>query len=975
MEFARRSVSLRQLVARSSRRPAAVTVALGGLALLAVVVQVTEPVPDSRLPLHIDPAAFLRDVMQVWDPSEDMGHRTGSLIAYLPVAAYYAVARGLGLSALGAQQLFFFGVLAASATGMWVFFSEFWETSSQVSRSIAALLYMFNPYVLLNVGGSPAGTTVLLLPYMAVPWVAVEFIRCIRRRKFGHGLVAAAIVGVAAPGVNATVNAIAFAACGTVLLIEIARTGFQRRAVVLGAGTVGVSVLASLWWFGPLVASLRSGGTDVYFQTDPITIGASASSFREVFRLLGLWALYQGHNGVPYYPTQRYFASVPVIVASMLGALAVFGGLWRRWGDVRTSGLALLLVVAVPMAVSIHPVSEPTLTGVVYQWLFDMFPPFRSFRGNYKWVGVVVMAYCLVIPLVLLADDRRVRRVAGAVVCGFVLANAIPFVVPGMTFPPGYRLGDVPEYWRQAGKWLDGQPEGGRALFTPSQNFSVYTWGRPQGDIAPLFTRRPVITSHIAPSTSAGGRQLIGLTRDALRDPTIPYDKVLDLLDVAFVVQRNDVDWRYYGSESPIRMRQFLAGQPALELTRTFGMLDVYRVRRDPIGPVAASREVVQIVADGGLRSGLTLFQPGTVATFQKPERSNPGVATVRASPSGDATDEAGPLLALDGDPATAWAPRALSKEGQSIELGFAGREPVRSVEVLLQPGPPGMRPTRLRGSTESATQEVSVDSDGLARFRFDGSQSRFIRIAVEGATGPLGVAEVRVPGIVTTTARYGGGPERLASFHVALHPDGSGDVRREIVIPRSQRYRVTAETAAPSPQHGTAGVRPSDRVAVLEGPTSVALPFDFDEGGGVASAATEVILAPGTYVIPPAVPRRLRLRSVDVVPVDQSSARLAPVQFTRSSPSRLTVDVPANVGHLFFGESVDPLWTARHGRKALRRVGDGNGYGNLWATQRGPGPTVIAFDAGGSAYGWLALSTGALSAVTVLHLFRRRRS
>lgn len=965
--------ALRSDVAQWRIRQLGVAGGLLALAGLVVLIQVRGVVPDSRLPLHIDPASFLGDLFHSWDAGEDLGHRTGSLLAYLPVAAFFTFVRELGISALGAQQLFFVAVLFFSALGMWLLYGLFWETPNQLARWAAALLYAFNPYVLLNIGGSPAGTTVLLLPYAAAPWVAVQLIRCIRLRRFRHAVFAAAIVGIAAPGVNAAVNAIFFVACGVILFIEVARSRFVRRSVLLAVWSTALFGLASLWWLAPFISSLRSGGTEFYFQTDPISLGASESSFREVLRLLGLWALYQGHKGVPYYPTQAYFASVPVLIGTMIGGLGVFASLLRTWADSRARFLAVLLVVAIPMAVSIHPVDTPTLTGVVYQWLFDSFLPFRSFRSNYKWVALIVLTYALLLPLVLSFKTSRLRILGTVGTGAFLLANMVPFFDPGLLFPPGYRLGNVPEYWHEAGRWLDGEEAPGRILFAPDQGFSVYTWGRPQGDIAPLMTERPVITSHIASGTNLGGQQLIALAGEAVQNPTIPYGSVLDLLGVGFVVQRNDVDWRYYDSVPPDQMREFLAAQPALRYERTFGMLDIYRVRRAATAPVAVSRGLAHITADGGLQGALNLFEPGTLAVFDEPKISNHALASVRASSTrGDTPSDAEPILALDGDRGSAWMPRQEEDRDQWLDLRFSRPVALQGVQVVVRPNESGVLPHVLQVSADATTKEVPVGPGGIARFGFEGSRSDSLRVGLSPGNerGAAGISELIIPGLPSTALEYRPPSNGLASFHVDLASTPGAGIRRILFLPGPERYRIEAEVSMQDLGPGASGTESVvGDLRVLNGPTTVALPFDSQSGSPARRLTTELELAPGRYIVQTPTSPGVRLRSLDVVPLDQSDARLVSLPFTRGSPESLTVDLQGRIGYLLFAETKDALWTARQNGAALERAGVGNGYANLWSLKSSSERADISFDAGGSPYFWLALSSVGLSVVAIGHL------
>ena len=101
-------------------------------------------------------------------------------------------------------------------------------------------------------------------------------------------------------GVNPPVYAIAFAAVLFVGITEVIRLRFSRRSLrgfILALTSIAI---CCLWWIEPFIKAIRSGGGAAYFVTDPLSLDSSFSSFVQVLRLTGLWALNQGWDGAPY---------------------------------------------------------------------------------------------------------------------------------------------------------------------------------------------------------------------------------------------------------------------------------------------------------------------------------------------------------------------------------------------------------------------------------------------------------------------------------------------------------------------------------------------------------------------------------------------------------------------------------------------------------------------------------------------------
>lgn len=821
-------------------------VALGLVVLLPILLHLRVLRPDSILDLHVAPARFLDGIAQGWTPREDLGRRTSSLIAYLPIAVTFVILRGIGLSAVAVEQAWFAIILGGSAFGMRRLFGVLWQDQRVAPRTLAALLYTFNPFVLLNLGSA----TVLLLTYTILPWLAAELVLASRTRRLRHVVAAVLLASLGSPGVNATQNVIMWLGC-LALVVAAARHEQIKGGVRYAAAVVGIATIASMWWIGPFLASLRGGGVDVVFQTDPIEIGASNSSFGEVIRLTGLWALYFGNNGVPYVRAHDYLLAAPVVAISLLLPLLALVGAWTRWGDGRVRALLAVFVVAVPMAVSVYPPTSPSLTGTGYRWLYENVFAFRGFRSNYKWAALLALVYALLAPLAWrAAATSSARRLAVAsVTAAVVLVHAVPFVAD-LTFARGYELGSIPPYWKEAGRWLDAQRGEGRVLFTPGQPFAAYDWGRPSGDITPLLLDRPVVSSKLVSQSNPEGRELVKLTDQAVRDPTVPFDKLLAVLGVSYVVQRNDLDVELYDSIPDAEMRVFLGSQPSLRLVRTFGKLDVYEVQGPPPTPVATAEAMDLIIVDGSLSDGLRHYQPGTLARFERARQVNEAIVGAEASSVWSGLEEEyGPMRVFDGDPSTAWVTNRFGGVGEFLTATFRESLPLSRVEVEIRRNGIDAEPTVLRLEVDTGSQTVTVNPDGRAVATFDGAATRTLRVVLvetaggAGRSGNVGLTEVRVAGVPPSVVSFSRAEEEERPKYTIVGPSRSSQLQalhyrrvsssevQTSAVPLDAKYLFFSETADPF-WRATLDGRPLQWIGKANGYGNV---WALDEGGGRA--------------------------------------------------------------------------------------------------------------------------------------------
>jgi hypothetical protein len=147
----------------------------------------------------------------------------------------------------------------------------------------------------------------------------------------------------------------------------------------------------------------------------------------------------------------------------------------------------------------------------------------------------------------------------------------------------------IPDYWYKATDWLNNQPGDYKILITPPDDFYMmpYTWGYyGTEDFIARFIQKPILLTYYAPyrinPETAATLDYLGKTISDNR--TDQFKALLDLLNVRYILQRNDVQSNFTGSNillsrnilSSDQMKTFLTQQPYIHLVQEFGQLCIY---------------------------------------------------------------------------------------------------------------------------------------------------------------------------------------------------------------------------------------------------------------------------------------------------------------------------------------------------------------------------------------------------------------
>lgn len=524
---------------------------------------------DSKQALYVDPGGFLRDAAFLWDPSVGAGTVPHQHIGYLwPMGPWFWAFEALGVPDWVAQRLWLGSLTLVAALGMrWLVRSLGLGRTAAVA---GAFVYALTPYQL----AFTARTSVLLLPWVGLPWLVELTRRAVHRGGWRHPA-AFALVTFSVAGVNAA-SLILVGLAPLAVLVDAARPSRHGpRAAVTAAARIGaLTVPICLWW----LAGLRlqgAYGMPVLQLTENLRTVAERSTPDDVLRGLGNWFFYGSDRAGWSLDQADYYEHHPVAVALsfVVPVLALAVATVLRWSQ---RAVVVALLGAMVVAVGAWPYGDPSPAGRLFRAAVEGTSAGLAFRNHPRVVPVVVLALGLVLAAGVAAVPGRARWVAGALVVLAAGAGLAPVARVGMLSDGMNRPEDVPGYWAQAARHLDTRGSATRVLELPGANFADYRWGNAVEPVTPLLTDRPYVAREILPYGSPESALLLDALdrriQTGVLDPAA-LAPVARLLGAGSVVLRNDLRFERFATPGPDSVWNLVVAPRAdgLDAPITFG--------------------------------------------------------------------------------------------------------------------------------------------------------------------------------------------------------------------------------------------------------------------------------------------------------------------------------------------------------------------------------------------------------------------
>ena len=502
---------------------------------------------DSKQYLYLDPGAFLARIPYVWDAQVGAGGVSHQHIGYLwPMGPWFWLLDAVGIPTWVAQRLWVGTLSMVAALGTRWLLRRFGLSRAGVVAG--TLVYLLSPYPL----AFTARTSVLLLPWAALPWLMGLTDRAVRDRGWRDPAWIALVVATVG-SVNA--SSMVLVGVGPLLWLGLSitdRASARRAAGVAGrVGVLGAAV--SLWWIVALGVEGRYG-LPVLQVTENLDTVASASNPSDVLRGLGNWYFYgQDRLGFSIDQAEDYLRDRLTVAATFgLSALALASALLVRWRH-RTR-FAVLVLGGVVVSVGAWPIDEPSpFARVVAD--FTSTSAGLALRNTARTVPVVVLGLAGLVGAAVSAwRPARIRWGAAALVGLAAMVGLAPVAREGMLSEHQDRVDPIPSYWRALADDLDRAGPSTRVLEIPGSNFAAFRWGNAVDPILPGLMDRGQVSREVLPLGSASSVLLIDALDRRTQEGTLEPSAVAPvarLFAAGDVVLRSDLEYERFRTPNP----------------------------------------------------------------------------------------------------------------------------------------------------------------------------------------------------------------------------------------------------------------------------------------------------------------------------------------------------------------------------------------------------------------------------------------
>ncbi|MCK5510893.1 DUF3367 domain-containing protein [Candidatus Parcubacteria bacterium] len=465
---------------------------------------------------------------------------------------------------------------------------------------IGALFFIYNLYVLTFLPNS----YFMITPYVFLPLQFYLFIKGIRTNKLLKYSIFLAFVNSLVFGFNLIFDVIAI-----VLLLGyglwsalVVKEIKLKRLIKFSALAGALTFLFIIWWILPMIygsvideATTQSVLTSESFYNND-------SSLNNIFRNLGDWGFFSGHQGIPYKNfSPAYKHNLIILISGFAIPIIVFFPLLffaKIKGREYKKKILFFYIAIILLFPFIGGIYKSWPTNGLMQWLFDNVPYFMAFRNTYKWTAIAVLFYAMLVTIFLnhiLSKKREnveqyflLKYFIPLLVLAAIAINAFPFF-SGRLFEKNSQIKNIPKYWHQAADYINNSliAAENRILLLPDQYFAVFKWNNqmksiPRG-LADTLLKIPVVHNACVGCGNYHTSKVYDFIYDNLKSKNI--DKFLGLINISHIFQRNDFYSEYYKVEEPEEVKEIISSHSSISSEASFNMLDLYKLQDDLVYP------------------------------------------------------------------------------------------------------------------------------------------------------------------------------------------------------------------------------------------------------------------------------------------------------------------------------------------------------------------------------------------------------
>jgi hypothetical protein len=472
------------------------------------------------------------------------------------------------------QKLLLFTIFILAGVGMHRLTQQLAKDDAPAYRAAGAyaagILYVINPFTYDRL---MAGQYGILLGYALLPFFVRALLRFLDEpAKMSSLVVGAWAIGISIVSIHALGLMVVLGGVGGVItLLKYRSRAFSKRLVRYGVLGAGLFLLLSSYWLVPLALGKGSTATQLaqFGSNDTAAFatvgGGTIGKVSNVVRLQGFWAETRNQYPLPQ-DGIRAWGLLALLLWVVVGIGSVHA--WRTGHRFMVAFFGTHLVLGIALAV-----------GIFNQTIISHVPLFGGFREPQKFVGLIVLGYCVGVgfgaPVLLRAIEKHTTKVVARAALGIVLLFPALFTSTmlwgcrGHLTPRSY-----PAEWFTVNTLLDQDKSSFQSLFLPWHLYTYYDFTeRIIASPAPAFFDKPMIVSDdpefngAAPAkTTATKQQLRHILPVAAERSDLA--KQLVSLNIKYIVLTHDNDYLDYAYLAQQRDLTRMYSSPTITLFR-----------------------------------------------------------------------------------------------------------------------------------------------------------------------------------------------------------------------------------------------------------------------------------------------------------------------------------------------------------------------------------------------------------------------
>jgi|WetSurMetagenome_2_1015567.scaffolds.fasta_scaffold06019_6 hypothetical protein len=543
---------------------------------------------------------FNQDVFSWVSANGDgLGQYTGSLAQIFPYELLTALGSVIGFSSIFLQKILFYFLLSFSGLSMYLLIYYSFEKikKRELTAIFSALFYMFNTYTMFFKWPDRVQS---LFGYAFFPLAMIFYIKGMEKEKNFLYLIGIATTFLfMAPAVTTPTYLVII---GLVLFFYYLFYNFLdfdlgklKKSTSFSLKLIFLLALFNLWWLLPYIYNIffTSLGVDSFQSAKSLesfknTLGINSlnTSFLNIFRVMGYWALGAKYNNDYYYPLlSSVYASVMFIWISFFVPIIVFSASLIKKIDRKTRKLILFFIfLSIASLFFIKGVHEPF--GKINEWIFFNIPGFSAFRSQYEKLGVIlVLSYSVLFGFAIsyvysfLKDRGWIilnKIFVAAMFIIFFAINMFPFWtgqnIQGQRGCLVSQRVSIPVYYNDAYNWInDSLLDKKLSIFPLSKNdigSLNFQWIGTSGNTLSKLLSLPVNT------------KLFFSQSDEINNNLDLFVKYLPLINVKYIITDDSQVYDLPDRENVKEIDQAAQGE-FIKFIKYFGQLKFYKINPD----------------------------------------------------------------------------------------------------------------------------------------------------------------------------------------------------------------------------------------------------------------------------------------------------------------------------------------------------------------------------------------------------------